>query len=87
MKKSKVISSANLSSKLPITFGIAVYLLLDKIQPTELVWGIAITLYTIIFILSFIDKFFLHEPTDIFATTEEKAVKAIGTLIKTIKEN
>jgi len=44
----KVIHRSQLPTRLPVTFAIAVYLLLDKLQAPGWVWGIAVTLLALV---------------------------------------
>lgn len=53
----KVLSRKNLPVRIPIHFGITLYLLLKQLNASELAWGIAITLWSILFIACIIQLF------------------------------
>jgi len=55
----KVIDTKNLPTRFPLIFSIVVYLLLDRFNVSDLIWGISITavmLIWIIAVISFIDQ-------------------------------
>ena len=55
MKNRKVVSSTNLPARLPITFSIVMWLLLDRIQAPGYVYGIVFTIIGIMAIAAAID--------------------------------
>jgi len=63
--KTKKIMVSNLYTNLPITPGITLWLLLDRLNASGVTWGIYWTLIVIIFI-AVLTQIFTTEPVDIF---------------------
>ena len=71
MKKLKVISFKNLPVRIPFWGTAVIYLLMDKFNPSELVWGIVIAIWGLIFIFSII-ACSTQETVNIFEKKEGK---------------
>ena len=52
--KRKVIAYKNLPAKLPLTQTLLVLLILDKYNAPQWVWGVVITIYSLLWILSIV---------------------------------
>jgi hypothetical protein len=65
MKKRKVIKRSNLKSRSPISTGIVFYLMLDKLNAREWIWGV-IGLLFFIWLIAFIIDLFNTTEVDIF---------------------
>lgn len=62
MKSKKVLHISQFPSRLPVTFTISVYLLLDKFQSPGWVWGVNVTLMAILWISAIHG---IHTETDV----------------------
>lgn len=63
MNKKKVIKWSNLPDRLPITSFAVLYLLLDKINVSQFVWGI-FSVFTFMRVVIFIIRFITEKPVD-----------------------
>lgn len=70
MKKVKVIKRVNLPANLPLTFTAIVYLLLDKFNATEWIWGASGIILLILWIASII-ALFMQDNIDIFDKSQK----------------
>ena len=70
MKRVKVIKRVNSPAKLPLTFTAVAYLLLDKFNVTEWVWGAAGIILLIMWIGS-ITALFMQDCIDIFDKSQK----------------
>jgi hypothetical protein len=61
----KVIAFKNKPTSLGLLNYVVVYLVMDKINPSQLVWGIVVAVCGIVFILSVV-RIFTEERIDIF---------------------
>jgi len=50
MKEKKVVSRENLPTNLPIRFTILIWLLLDRLQVSQLVWGVGLSLIFLVWV-------------------------------------
>lgn len=69
MKNRKVISYKNLPSKIPLLSSAVAYLLLEKFNAAGWVWGVFITLFSLIWIVM-IYGLATEETTDVFKKAE-----------------
>lgn len=65
MKKLQVIKPDNLPTKLPLTLTIALYLLIDKLNSPQWIWGMFWTLTVILWACS-IYRMWVEEQVEIF---------------------
>lgn len=61
MKKSKVIAYKNLPAKMPIVSSAVAYLFLDKFNAPGWVWGVVITLFSLLWIICIVAKIIQEE--------------------------
>lgn len=75
MKKSKVISYKNLPARLPWLSTAVAYLFLDKFNAVGWVWGMVITLFSILWILCIAGKC-LQTSVDVFNAEDKPEIKS-----------
>ena len=70
MKRVKVIKRVNLPAKLPFTLTAVIYLLLDKFNATEWIWGASGIILLIMWVGS-ITALFMQDDVDIFDKSQK----------------
>jgi hypothetical protein len=65
LNKHKVIPLSRMPGRLPITSTIAWYLLLDRLDAAEWVWGAMAVLVGVSWVIAFIKVCFVQDPTDL----------------------
>lgn len=70
MKKTPVIAYSNLPLKPPFIGTAVIYLLLDKFQVSEIIWGIIGTVVVLYWVLYFLSVIFIQETRNIFEETK-----------------
>lgn len=70
--KRRVISNKNFPARLPITFTVVVWLFLDRLQVSDVTWGVVITILAIYWIGN-IYLLFKEEHVDLFEIKGSKS--------------